>query len=569
MKRFLKVFVPIVLAVVILIGICWYLLSYDRVFTQDMFLYGARRFSALGNTAISSWFYDRAYNQMQDYENISIEIADNYLKDSNYTKAEVALNRAIRNGAGASVYTKLCNVYLAQDKVLDAVELLDKIPDPAIKQELDSLRPAAPTTDQAPDIYNHYISVTLQCPGNDIYVNSNGQYPSINKDAYTAPIDLQDGENILFTVSIADNGLPSKLAIFSYTIGGIVKEIDFQDSLMEQEIRKILGINDDRAVFTNELWNIKEFTVPQGARNYTDLQYMIHLEELTVEGGAAGQLVHIRELEEIKKLTVKDVNITAEDMEAISHLTTLTELTLYSCGVSTVAPLSSLTSLTYLDLSNNALRNIAAISSMTQLEELYLHRNVIADLTPLSGCMHIHTLDLAHNTIASVTPLKSLKNMTYLDISNNNIADISAISQMKELQELRAGNNSIVMISALAQCAKLTYLDISHNAITDLTPTKNHMNITYLNFSYNSVTDLPAWSTSNSFVTVDGAHNQISDLSVFAGHKCINNILMDYNADISSVDVLVSCYVLIQVDVYGTKVKDAKALEDMSIIVNY
>lgn len=569
MKRFLKVFVPIVLSVLILVGICWYLLSYDRVFTQDMFLYGARRFSALGNNTVSSWFYDRAYHQMQDYEEISIEIADNYLKETNYTKAEVALNRAIRNGAGPDVYIKLCNVYLAQDKLLDAVELLDRIPDPSIKQELDALRPAAPTTDQTPDIYNHYISVTLQSPGNNIFVNTAGQYPSVRKDAYTAPIDLQDGENILFTVSIADNGLPSKLAVFSYTIGGIVQEIDFQDPLMEQEIRKVLGINDDRAVFTNELWHIKEFTVPQGALDYTDLQYMIHLEALTVEDGAAGQLIHIRELEEIKKLIVKDVNLTTEDLDAISQLTTLTELTLYSCGISTVAPLSSLTGLTYLDLSSNALRNITALSSMTALEELYLHRNVIADLAPLSGCIQLHTLDLGHNTITSIIPLKELEKITHLDISNNTITDISAISQMKELLELRAGNNSISVISALAQCAKLTYLDISHNTITDLTPTKNHMNITYLNFSHNLVTDLPAWSTSNSFVTVDGAHNQISDLSVFAGHKSINNILMDYNTNISSVNVLASCYVLIQVDVYGTKVKEATALEDMSVIVNY
>lgn len=568
MKRFLKVFVPIILAITILIGICWYLLSYDRVFTQDMFLYGARQFSALGNNTIASWFYDRAYNQMQDYEEISIELADKYLKDGNFTKAEVALNRAIRNGAGSSIYIKLCEVYLKQDKLLDAVELLDSIPDPTLKQELDALRPAAPTTDQKPDKYNQYISVSLESPGNRIYVSTAGQYPSVEKDMYNAPIDLQDGENLLYAVSVAENGLPSTLAVFPYTIGGIVKEIQFQDNLIEAAVRETLGIQDSRMLLTNELWHIKEFTVPAGAQNYTDLQYMIHLDALVIDGGAAGQLQYIQELKEISKLTITNTSITAEDLDAISHLTSLKELTLNNCGISTVAPLSTLTALTYLDLSNNSLRNISALSAMPKLEELYLRRNVIEDLSALSACSALTTLDLANNVISSIAALQNLSAITYLDISNNTVTDISAVGHLPEILELRAEHNTISDISALNQCQKLTYLDISHNAITDLTPTKNHMYITYLDFSHNSVSDLPAWSTSNSFVTVDGSYNQISSLAVFAGHKTINNILMDYNENISSVDVLASCYVLIQVNIYGTKVKDASVLTDMDVVVN-
>lgn len=568
MKRFLKVFMPVVLAVVILFGIGWYLFSYDRVFTQDAFLYGARSFEALGNSKVSSWFYDRAYNQMQDYEQISIEIADKYLEKGNFTKAEVALNRAIRNGGGKDVYIKLCQVFLAQDKLLDAVELLDKIPDSQIRQEMDALRPAPPTTNHKPDIYNQYISVALESSGSKLYVNSGGQYPSVVKDAYTSPIDLQDGENILFAVSISDEGIPSTLAVFSYTIGGIVREIDFQDSVMEEAIRDVLGITDDRTLFTNELWNIQEFTVPEGAQDYTDLQYMIHLQSLTVDGGAPGQLVHIGNLKEIQKLSVKNVNITAEDLDAISNLTSLTELTLHSCGVSTITPLSGLSALKYLDLSNNALRNISALSSMPHLETVHLQRNVIEDLSPLSGCVQVQTLDVSYNTLTSVAPLQNLTAITRLAINNNSISDITAIAQLTELKELNAEKNNLSDISAVASCTKLTDLNVAYNSISDLTPTKDHMFITTLNFSHNSVTDLPAWSTSNSFVTVDGSYNQISSLAVFAGHRSINNILMDYNPDIASVDVLASCYLLIQVNVYGTKVKDAKALKDMSVVVN-
>jgi hypothetical protein len=44
---------------------------------------------------------------------------------------------------------------------------------------------------------------------------------------------------------------------------------------------------------------------------------------------------------------------------------------------------------------------------------------------------------------------------------------------------------------------------------------------------------------------------------------------MDYNEAISSVEDLTKCPVLVQVNVYGTKVKDVDALTEQSIIVNY
>ena len=74
--------------------------------------------------------------------------------------------------------------------------------------------------------------------------------------------------------------------------------------------------------------------------------------------------------------------------------------------------------------------------------------------------------------------------------------------------------------------------------------------------------------TTSKLVTLDGSYNKISDLTPLAGHENINNILMDYNADISSVDMLADCHVLIVVNVYGTKVKEAKPLTDQDIIVN-
>ena len=69
MKKFFRVFVPILLVLAILLCLFWYLFVYDRAFTRDVLLYSARYFDSNGNHALSAWFYDLAYEQF---------IADDY-----------------------------------------------------------------------------------------------------------------------------------------------------------------------------------------------------------------------------------------------------------------------------------------------------------------------------------------------------------------------------------------------------------------------------------------------------------------------------------------------------------
>ena len=81
MKKFFKIIIPIILVLVILASIGWYLFIYDRDFTRDMLLQGARYFDAQGNHAISAWFYDKAYEQAVDNDAVAIELAEQ-MRDS-------------------------------------------------------------------------------------------------------------------------------------------------------------------------------------------------------------------------------------------------------------------------------------------------------------------------------------------------------------------------------------------------------------------------------------------------------------------------------------------------------
>ena len=72
-----------------------------------------------------------------------------------------------------------------------------------------------------------------------------------------------------------------------------------------------------------------------------------------------------------------------------------------------------------------------------------------------------------------------------------------------------------------------------------------------------SVTALPAFSSDSELVTIDGSYNQLEKLDALEGLKMLNKVLMDYNAEISSVNGLSSCPALYLVSVYGTKVVNA------------
>ena len=144
MKKFLSFLVSLLLVAAIIASIGWYLFVYDRDFTRDALLSQARYNDLYGNARLSSWFYNLAYEHSGRDENVAIELANQYKSDGNYTKAEVTLSNAIKNKGTVELYSALSKTYVQQDKLMDAVAMLDNIADPAMKQALEVLRPSIP-----------------------------------------------------------------------------------------------------------------------------------------------------------------------------------------------------------------------------------------------------------------------------------------------------------------------------------------------------------------------------------------------------------------------------------------
>lgn len=569
MKKTVRIIFPIFLAICILFCTFWYLFVYDREFTRDMLLGLARYSEGQGNHKVATWFYNHAYSQSADNDAVAIELAEQYKASGNYTKAEFTLSNAIADDGNIDLYIALCKTYVEQDKLLDAVTMLDNITNTSIKAQLDALRPGAPTAIPAPGFYNQYLSVTLESEGNTMYASYKG-YPSTLDAPYSAPIPLGDGENTIYALSIADNGLVSPLSIFGYTVGGVITKVDFADQAMEAEIRNLLGVNADKELFSNDLWAIKEFTIPADAEDYSDLKHMSFLEKLTVEKGVSKQIFNFSALTNLTDLSITNTNISQEDLAIISVLPKLKNLKLKKCSLSGISPLQKAAGLEKLDISDNsALRNIDVLRSLGYLTELDLSGNAVSDLSPISSLTNLTKLDISKNSITTLASISSLSRLTYLNASANAITTLGSLGNLTSLNYLNLSSNKLTDVAVISGCTALTELNISTNSLTNISKLNSLVNLTLLDFSYNQVSKIPEFPKNCALVTITGSNNLISSLDPLSGLKNLNIVNMDYNEGISSVKPLANCPVLIEVNVYATKVTKVSDLTDQSIIVNY
>ena len=568
MKKAIRIIVSALLAAVILFSLGWYLFSYDRDFTRDFLISQARFHDLHGNSRMSSWFYHLAYNFSGQDENVAIELANQYKADGNYTKAEYTLSNAINDDATIELYIALCKTYVEQDKLLDAVNMLSNIADSEIKAQLDALRPSAPTADYAPGFYAQYISVSLSSSSGTLFCTTDGEYPSTDDTPYSDPITLSSGETSIYAISVADNGLVSPLSILGYTVGGVIEPAIFTEPAMESYVRELLNVDADYTIYTNDLWGITEFTLPESVKSLEDLHLMPYLLSLSIPDHQLENLDPLSSLTRLEKLDLSGSRFPSSSLSILASIPTLKDLTLADCGLSTAADLSEVRSLTRLDLSNNTIRSLEPLSGITSLTELNLKQNAVTTLEALSPLSNLEKLDVSFNSLTALFPLADCRKLTWLEAGSNAITEVSGLDQLTVLEYLSLEYNKLTDISPLSACTELTQLSVSNNSLTDLSAVSNMLKLDILDFSYNSVEQLPEWKEGCMLRVIDGAYNSLTSIDTLAQLDQISYIYMDYN-QITDVTALADCYHLVQLNVYGNGVKEVSQLTEHNIIVNY
>ncbi len=567
MKKLTRVLVPMLMVLAILASIVWYLFVYDRDFTRDTLLGQARFQDEHGNSRISSLFYDLAYNFSGKDENVAIELASQYISDGNFTKAEYTLTNAINAEPTVELYTALCQTFVMQDKLMDAVNLLESIRDPQVKAKIDSLRPSAPRTDYPAGYYNQYMDIHLSSTGSSIFYSTE-EYPSVQGPVYDIGISLPAGETTVYTVALADNGLVSPLTVLSYTITGVIEPVEFTDDAMEAAIRELIGAGAEDTVLTSQLWEVKEFTAPDGVSTFADLAQLPYLNKLTIQNQKIDSLSHLSTLAQLTTLDLSGCRFHVDELAVVANLPSLTSLTLKDCGLSTIAGLANAQGLNHLDLTQNTIRNLEVLSAMTDMNTLLLSHNAITNLSALSSLSELSTLDVSFNALSSLSPLATCVNLTSVSASNNQISALDGVDRLPLLASLTMGHNTLSDVSGLASSTELKNLDLSNNAITDISSLDGLAKLETFSFAYNQVEALPAWSGDTALQTLNGAHNLIASVSSLKALTSLSHVNLDYN-QLTNIDDLADCYCLVYVNVYGNEIEDVSKLREKDIIVNY
>lgn len=568
MKQTLKRLLPIFLSLVVICSIIWYLFGYDQGFMQDVLLSSAHFFEEKGNHSMATWLYNQAFLRSDGDDSVIIELAERFKKIGNYTQAEVTLSNAIAEGGSVELYIALSKTYVEQDKLMDAVNMLNNVTNSEIKAQLDTMRPSAPVATPEPGYYNQYISAAIESAESlPIYVSSNKEYPSL-QTPYQAPVDLTGGENRICAIAVDENGLVSIPSYFTYIIGGVIEEVTISDPILDLHLRDLLNMTADEKLFSDDLWTITSLTVPDGVTDYSDLSRLVYLESLTLNNPKIDGLQALSALTQLKELTIQGCPLSAADLTIIGSLPKIETLILTNCSLSNISGLSNATQLVKLDLSSNAIKDLSPLSFMGQLSELYLNSNAVTNLSALSALENLSILDVSYNSLTSISPLGYCPKLCVLVATNNQISEIPAFQDPTVLVTLNLSNNDLTKIDTLSAFTSLTNLCLSYNAISDVTSLSGLNQLTSVDLSHNSITKLPSWKKSAALVELNASHNKITSVSPLSGLSCLNYVTLDYNK-ITNINPLAECRMLVKVSIYGNSVSDVSKLTDMSVIVNY
>lgn len=558
----------IILLVLLLLG--------GLVFGLLHFFWTAENFCSLGDSAMADGKYSRAVSRYEtavsldpDNSEYVLKLADACIADGSYTQAERSLVKAIRTAPSVELYCKLSSVYIAQDKLLDSQKMLDSITDPAIRAEIDTMRPAAPALSHESGEYSEYIDLAITGGDGTIYYSMTEQYPSTTTEAYAAPISLQAGNTHISAIVVGNNNLVSPLVEADYLIVGVIEEVSFASPELESYVRDTLYIARTEPVMTDDLWMITELAVPDTVTDYSDLRYFTKLTSLTILNSTVEDASFLAQMPALQTLDLSGCLLPTDALTYIGTLSELTTLKLSGCGLSNIQALASLAKLTTLDLSENSISDLSAITELEKLTVLDLHANAVSSLSALQNAKELTELDISENNVSDLSPLVACTKLQVLHAEDNRISSVSALSSMPKLLTFTASKNAITDVSALSACTALSRLELASNQLTSLEVLSSLPNLTYLDISRNEVTSLPTVEATAHLQQFYASYNQLEDVSMFAGLPELTYVDVDYNENLEDIECLVSCPLLVQVNAFGTKVKEVTKLTQIGVIVNY
>ena len=567
MKRAFAIIISL-LFVFAIIGGTFYVVSYRSEDISTLLCNQAERALIEQDYEKAIQYYNFATRFSQHNPSIALSLSNTYALSGNFTKAEYTLVSMISHRPDdSSLYKALSRVYVQQGKLYDAEQMLNRISDLSVRNELDALRPAAPVLSMQSGSYNTHLEITLDYEDGNVFVSTSGSYPCLD-EPYREALYLTDGTTEVYALVVSDSGLVSRAAYGSYTIGRVVDEVTFQDEGMDSWIRYLLDLEKEQRITTDQLWDIQALYLPEDVASLEDLHYFENLAVLTLNNVRKIDCSPIAQAKKLQYLDLSGCHLTSSDLASIGAVTSLKELNLTGCGVSNVSALQNLTQLKILNLTGNSIVTIAPLARLSELTALYLSGNAISDIAALQNLTNLQELDLNHNILKNSSSLSSLQKLQKLYLSGCGISDLSFVENMPELTDLDLSNNDLTDVSVIEMLGSLKYLDVSYNRISSIDFMAEMDSLSVLYADHNEITELPYFSADCILQTISLNHNKLTDAAGVCDLFRLNLLNLDYN-ELQDISYLSYCVTLVEVNAFGNPLADVKELLDAGIIVNY
>ncbi len=403
---------------------------------------------------------------------------------------------------------------------------------------------------------------------------------SLEKNFYASP-DLQEAPNHAVVIVgwddnyskdnfVCSNGKkPSKDGAYiclnswgNYMDTGGYFYISYEDKFVEANLSGILSTSLESAY---KIEDIKNKELREHIKN--------HYSKFIVKYDGEDYITKLA-LSSIGELDLSNCNLSS--LEGIEMFSNLNSLNASNNNIDDITPLSKLSNLLFVDLSNNNITDVSAFGNMKnkKISDINLSNNKIKDVSAIGEIQYEYdwnTLQLNISNNPNVKGIENLKNVTYLDISDCNIKDVSAFKDFDRLDYLKINNTpGIKGLSELpgglyeleiSNCDldnlseinnNISSLKISNNNIVTLEELKDFHNLYNLDVSGNSIND---WSSLKEIVEVK--NNEEDDYNLMGRKMSI----IANNCNIEDITVFNDCYIGV-LELQNNKIKDVSQFDN-------
>ncbi len=139
-------------------------------------------------------------------------------------------------------------------------------------------------------------------------------------------------------------------------------------------------------------------------------------------------------------------------------------------GIYDLEPLSALTMLKQLTISGSRVADLGPIRNLSKLETLIASSTQIADLSPIQYTTGLRHLDISSTLVTDISALGNFVLMEFLNLSDTRVQSLTVLKNMPALRELRIAGLPLLSLEGISDHSALELLDMTGLKISDFGP---------------------------------------------------------------------------------------------------